>query len=56
MLVIQSLAAILYSSWLNHKVPHVVELICVVLVVVGVVWGVKVVYEPRERQALDAGG
>ena len=56
LLVIQSLAAILYSSWLNHKVPHVVELICVVLVVVGVVWGVKVVYEPRERQALDAGG
>jgi drug/metabolite transporter (DMT)-like permease len=49
LLVIQSLAAIVYSSWLDHEVPHVIELICVALLVVGVVWGVKVVYEPRER-------
>ena len=54
LLVMQSLAAIVYSSWLDNKVPHVIELLCVVLVVVGVVWGVKVVYEPRDRRAMDA--
>lgn len=45
LLVVQSLAAIAYGSWLDRQVPHIVELICVVLVVVGVVWGVKVAYE-----------
>jgi drug/metabolite transporter (DMT)-like permease len=54
LLVVQSLAAIVYSSWLDRKVPHLIEMICVVLVVAGVVWGVKVVYEPRQRGALDA--
>lgn len=54
LLVVQSLAAIVYTSWLDRKVPHLIELSCVVLVVVGVVWGVKVAYEPRERGALDA--
>jgi drug/metabolite transporter (DMT)-like permease len=53
LLVVQSLAAILYSSWLDRKIPELIELICVGLVVVGVVWGVKIAYEPRERGALD---
>jgi drug/metabolite transporter (DMT)-like permease len=47
LLVVQSLAAIAYGSWLDRQIPHAVELICVVLVVVGVVWGVKVAYEPN---------
>lgn len=46
LLVIQSLAAIVYGSWLDHEMPDVIELACVLLVVVGVVWGVKAVYEP----------
>lgn len=54
LLVVQSLAAIVYTSWLDRKVPHLIELSCVVLVVVGVVWGVKVAYEPQRRGALDA--
>lgn len=49
LLVVQSLAAIAYGSWLDRQVPHIVELICVIVVVVGVVWGVKVVYEPDAR-------
>lgn len=49
LLVVQSLAAIAYSSWLDDKIPQVVELICVVLVVVGVVWGVKVAYVPDAK-------
>jgi hypothetical protein len=36
------------SSWLDRQVPEVTELMCVVLVVVGVVWGVKVAYEPQD--------
>jgi drug/metabolite transporter (DMT)-like permease len=44
LLVVQSLAAIVYGSWLDRQVPQLIELICVVLVVVGVVWGVKVAY------------
>jgi drug/metabolite transporter (DMT)-like permease len=49
LLVVQSLAAILYGSWLDRQVPHPVELLCVTLVVMGVVWGVKVSYEPGAR-------
>lgn len=49
LLVVQSLAAIAYGSWLDRQVPHIIELICVVLVVVGVVWGVKVAYEPDAK-------
>ena len=49
LLVVQSLAAIAYGSWLDRQVPHIVELICVVLVVVGVVWGVKVAYAPDAK-------
>jgi drug/metabolite transporter (DMT)-like permease len=49
LLVVQSLAAILYGSWLDRQVPHPVELLCVALVVMGVVWGVKVSYEPGAR-------
>jgi drug/metabolite transporter (DMT)-like permease len=51
LLVIQSLAAIAYSSWLDHEMPDPIELACIVLVVTGVVWGVKAVYEPLERDA-----
>lgn len=54
LLVIQSLAAIVYSSWLDRKLPDAIELACVVLVVVGVVWGVKAVYEPLERAGTEA--
>jgi drug/metabolite transporter (DMT)-like permease len=46
LLVVQSLAAIAYGSWLDRQLPHIVELICIVAVVVGVVWGVKIAYEP----------
>jgi drug/metabolite transporter (DMT)-like permease len=49
LLVIQSLAAIVYSSWLNHEMPDFIELVCVALVVAGVVWGVKAAYGPLER-------
>lgn len=49
LLVVQSLAAIAYGSWLDRQVPHIVELTCVVLVVVGVVWGVKAAYEPDAK-------
>lgn len=51
LLVIQSLAAIVYGSLLDGAWPGAVELACIVLVVVGVVWGVKAVYEPVERNA-----
>lgn len=49
LLVVQSLAAIAYGSWLDRQIPHVIELICVALVVIGVVWGVKVAYEPDAK-------
>jgi drug/metabolite transporter (DMT)-like permease len=49
LLVIQSLAAIVYSSWMEQSMPDVIELICVALIVVGVVWGVKAVYAPLEQ-------
>ncbi len=52
LLVVQSLAAIAYDSWLDRQVPHVVELIYVALVVVGVVWGVKVAYEPDAKASV----
>ena len=47
LLVVQSLAAIAYGSWLDRQVPHLVESICVVVVVIGVVWGVQVACEPH---------
>ena len=47
LLVVQSLAAILYDSWLDGQAPQPIEMACIALVVVGVVWGVKSVYEPR---------
>lgn len=47
LLVVQSLAAILYGSWLDGQAPQPIEMSCIALVVVGVVWGVKMAYEPR---------
>ena len=47
LLVVQSLAAIVYGSWFDRRLPQPVELACVVVITVGVVWGVHVVYKTR---------
>lgn len=55
LLVVQSLAAIVYGSWLERQLPQWIELLCVVAVVVGVVWGVKAAYEPAAKGVQWAG-
>jgi hypothetical protein len=44
LLVVQSLAAIVYGSWLDWQVPQPFELVCVAIVVAGVIWGVRAAY------------
>jgi drug/metabolite transporter (DMT)-like permease len=44
LLVVQSLAAIVYGSWLDWQVPQPFELVCVAIMVAGVIWGVRAAY------------
>ncbi len=50
LLVVQSIAAIIYNSLLERHAPSTIEILCILLVITGVVWGVKVVYQsPKVR-------
>lgn len=51
LLVVQSLAAIVYGSWLDQQIPAPIELFWVAVVVVGVVWGVNAAYVSNDAGA-----
>ena len=55
LLVVQSLAAMVYGSWLDRRLPELIELICIIVVVVGVIWGVKAAYAPSAAHASAQG-
>jgi drug/metabolite transporter (DMT)-like permease len=45
LLVVQSLAAIAYASWFDRCLPKPIEMACVAVIILGVVWGVRVAYK-----------